>query len=70
MAKLKLNFPNRPIGARIMIPGIKGVFENGGEYELDQLSEDLALPVGSNEGAISDNKLGTDNSTNNEGDDE
>lgn len=49
MAKLKLNFPNRPIGAKVMIPGIKGDFENGGEYEVEELTEDLVLPVGSTE---------------------
>ena len=68
MAKLKLDFPNRPIGASIMIPSIKGEFVNGETYEVDSLSEDLVLPVGSYTGA---DDSGTNDSTDDyEGDDE
>ena len=35
MAKLIINCANYPIGKKLSIPKFKGVFLNGGEYEID-----------------------------------
>ena len=47
--KLTINFPNLRQGREVMVPGIKGRFENGNVYEVgDQIPTDLVLgePLG------------------------